>query len=60
MNTAMSQTKPRNSLGLSVGTLSQQVARCIARVRALSNSPLEQYTYLDRIRCENYALFYEI
>ncbi|KAJ3030227.1 UNVERIFIED_CONTAM: hypothetical protein HDU68_009751 [Siphonaria sp. JEL0065] len=43
-----------------VETIDVQVERCIARIDALAENPLEQYTYLDRIRFENSNLFFRV
>ncbi|KAJ3065483.1 hypothetical protein HDU98_011151, partial [Podochytrium sp. JEL0797] len=43
-----------------VESLDTQVARCIARIDSLENSPLEQYAYLDRIKAEDTTLFYQV
>ncbi|KAJ3022135.1 UNVERIFIED_CONTAM: hypothetical protein HDU68_009303, partial [Siphonaria sp. JEL0065] len=58
------QTRRANHLeGLippAVETLDLQVARCIARIDSLANTPLEQYAYLDRIKSEDSTLFYKV
>ncbi|KAJ3345431.1 hypothetical protein HDU83_004091 [Entophlyctis luteolus] len=41
-------------------TLDLQVARCMARIESLNHAPLEQYTYLDRIKSEDEVLFYRV
>ncbi|KAI8617095.1 malic enzyme protein [Chytriomyces sp. MP71] len=43
-----------------VESIDHQVNRCLARLDTLERSPLEQYTYLDRIRSENANLFYKL
>ncbi|KAI8617094.1 hypothetical protein BC830DRAFT_1167303 [Chytriomyces sp. MP71] len=43
-----------------IETLDHQAARCLARLRSLNATPLEQYCYLDRIRTENTNLFYHL
>ncbi|KAJ3385861.1 hypothetical protein HDU84_001990 [Entophlyctis sp. JEL0112] len=40
--------------------LDHQVTRCMSRLEALKSSPLEQFTYLDRIRSEDSNLFYRV
>ncbi|KAI8843978.1 hypothetical protein BJ741DRAFT_589708 [Chytriomyces cf. hyalinus JEL632] len=43
-----------------VETIDLQMQRCLFRLDALKENPLEQYTYLDRIRSDNPNLFYHL